>query len=144
MIEIVEEKGSDETFAFLENALLQSLRMENEQAVNQQLVLTVRDETGEILSGLAGTLSYGWLLIKIIWVKDELRGRGLGRRLVETAERKALDRGCHAVWLDTSSPSALDFYRALGFEVFGILANDNRCAPEGHQRWFLRRTIRAS
>ena len=143
MLEIVEEKGSDETVVFLENALLQSLRAENEQGVNHQFVLTIRDETGTIVSGLVGAVSYGWLLVKILWVKEEFRGRGLGRRLVEVAEQKALDRDCHAVWLDTSSPTALDFYRALGFEIFGTLANARGCAPEGHQCWFLRRTISA-
>ena len=38
-------------------------------------------------------------------------------------------------------PAMLEFYRALGFEVFGTLSNERGGEPPNHRRWFLRRTI---
>lgn len=127
--------------AFVENALLETLRNELPQSTNSSFVLTLKDDADAIVGGLSASTSYGWLLIKVLWVKDVYRGRGLGRQLVEAAERKAGDLHCHSAWLDTSHPEAMRFYTSLGYEVFGQLSNAGRQVPTDHKRWFMQKQL---
>jgi GNAT superfamily N-acetyltransferase len=56
------------------------------------------------------------LYLEDIFVREEHRGRGIGRALLATVARIAVDRGCGRVeWsvLDWNEP-AIGFYRALG------------------------------
>ena len=130
-----------EAAGLIEQSLLETLRSELPQATNASFVLTLKDSVGTIVGGLTASTSYGWLLIKVLWVEEEHRGRGYGRQLVEAAERKAGDYDCHSVWLDTSHPGAMRFYLTLGFEVFGELSNAEGKFPEGHSRWFLKKSL---
>ena len=91
---------------------------------------------GSIVAGLAGETYSGWLFIRYLWVSDALRGKGIGRKLMAAAEARALERGCHSVWVDTFSFQAPGFYRKLGYEVFGELDY-----PPGHKRFFLQKRL---
>ena len=68
---------------------------------------------------------------------EALRGRGHGRALLAVAERWALERGCRDAFLDTFSFQAPEFYRKLGWEVFGTLEDH----PPGHTHYFLRKRL---
>lgn len=125
--------------AFIESELLKSLREELTQSLNDGFVLAAKDEAGSTIGGLIASTSYGWALIKVLWVNKAARQRGLGRSLMERAEQKARELGCHAAWLDTSNPKAMKFYLKLGYEVFGELANSEGQFPSEHQRWFMRK-----
>ena len=66
--------------------------------------LAVFAREGEsIVAGLAGETYSGWLFIRYLWVSDALRGGGIGRELMAGAESRALERGCHSAWVDTSA-----------------------------------------
>lgn len=132
----------DETIAhWLEEQLLASLGDTNVQAVNSNILLTAKDSHDRIIGGLVGSTSYGWLLVKILWVDHQLRGTGVGRSLMEQAESIAVTRDCHGAWLDTSSPDAHAFYLKIGFEAFGKLHNEGQQIPVGHQRWFMKKAL---
>jgi GNAT superfamily N-acetyltransferase len=77
------------------------------------------------------------LEVKLVWVREDLRGQGYGRRLVETAEAEARTRGCHRVWLDSYTFQAPAFYQRLGYHVFGTLSG----YPAAHDRVFLTKTL---
>jgi GNAT superfamily N-acetyltransferase len=102
----------------------------------QPLGVFVRDRDGDIVAGLAGETYAGWLFVRYLWVSEGLRGQGVGRELIETAESRALERGCHSAWLDTFSFQAPGFYRTLGYEVFGELD-----WSADHKRLFLRKRL---
>src|SRR5215471_13287721 len=70
---------------------------------------------------LVWKLYCGWLVIRHLWVRDDLRRRGVGRGLMALAEARAVERGCHSAWLDTFSFQARGFYEKLGYEGFGTL-----------------------
>jgi GNAT superfamily N-acetyltransferase len=89
-----------------------------------------------VVAGLAGDTYCGWLFVRYLWVSDALRGQGIGRKLMGAGENRALERGCHSVWLDTYSFQAPGFYRKLGYEVFGELDWST-----DHKRIFLRKQL---
>ena len=122
----------------IETALLADLQQSAPQGRNEMITLSVNATDGRLVAGLVGSTSYGWLLIKMLWVADELRRQGYGRALVLNAFNHAKSLGCHSAWLDTSNRDAMQFYRALEFTVFGIIENSGPQEPAGHQRWFLK------
>ncbi|WP_299615756.1 GNAT family N-acetyltransferase [Pelagibius sp.] len=125
----------------VETELLKALHAAQPQAENASFVLAARDPQGALVGGLTGTTSYGWLLVKTLWVDETQRGQGLGRALMDRAEERARQARCHGAWLDTSNPDAMAFYARLGYELFGELANTNGQQPTGHRRWFMRKTL---
>lgn len=133
-----DEHGIDH---FLESKLLASLRNSLPQGDNSNFVLSARDSENRIVGGLIASTSYGWLLIKVVWVDDAFTKQGLGRSLMERAEQKGVDIGCHAAWLDTSNPAAMEFYLKLGYKQFGLLSNIADQAPENHKRWFMQKAL---
>jgi GNAT superfamily N-acetyltransferase len=98
-----------------------------------------RDETGVRLAGLVAYISGGWLYIYSLWVREDLRRRGIGRQLMTAAEGYALQQHCHSAFLDTFSFQAPTFYRKLGYEIFGTLDY-----PPDHQRFFMQKRLGAS
>lgn len=97
--------------------------------------LALRDADGRLRAGVAGLVTWGWLFIEAAWVDDALRGQGVGRGLMRRAEAHARALGCHDAWLDTFQ--AEGFYRALGYECFGVLED----YPAGQSRAFLRKRL---
>jgi GNAT superfamily N-acetyltransferase len=104
----------------------------------QPLNLYVRDESGEIKGGLLGATYWGWCAVNILWLPDDLRGKGYGKRLMQIAEDEARRRGCHGAHLDTMSFQALPFYQKLGYAIFGQIDD----IPVGHTRYFLKKSLR--
>ena len=62
-----------------------------------------------------------------LYVRDEVRGEGLGRALAESALERARERGCARIELDVNeaNPPALALYRSLGFESRPARAEGN-------------------
>lgn len=136
-IRVTVEPDPDAFAEEIETRLLESLKQNVPASNYASFGILARDDKGEILGGLIGGTSYGWLLIKILWVAEELRSQGLGARIMRLAEEAALNRGCHGAWLDTSSRCARSFYEKLGYETFGMLENREGETPQGHARFFL-------
>jgi GNAT superfamily N-acetyltransferase len=98
-------------------------------------VLTGPD--GAIAGGVIGATYWDWVSIDLMWIKEELRGRGYGRRLLALAEDEARRRGATHAHLDTFSFQAPDFYRKHGYQVFGELPD----YPPGHTRYYLTKKL---
>ncbi|MEH0819688.1 MULTISPECIES: GNAT family N-acetyltransferase [unclassified Micromonospora] len=86
--------------------------------------LIVADEAGELVGCMQITYIPGLgrhgaerSLIESVRVRSDLRGRGLGRRMMEWAVDQARQRGCALVQLttDKTRADAHRFYRNLGF-----------------------------
>jgi GNAT superfamily N-acetyltransferase len=100
-------------------------------------VLVVDSNTGAVLGGITGRTSLGLLFIDLFFLPDELRGSGLGSRLLAAAEDEARRRGCKAGVLYTISFQAPGFYTRNGWKVFGEIP----CDPPGTSRVFLSKDL---
>lgn len=126
---------------YLERKLLESLSSETEQSLNTGFEIVEKDEAGLVIGGLVASTSYGWLLVKILWVDESHRNEGIGLKLLQGAESKAIDLGCHSAWLDTSNPKAMQFYLNAGYVSFGELKNTISQIPKSHKRWFMKKVL---
>lgn len=100
------------------------------------LAIFVR-EKGQIVAGISGGTWAGYLEVKDLWVRKDRRGRGLGRQLLLAAEGEALARGCGQVLLDTHDFQAPEFYKKLGYEVFGVFEG----IGGRHTRYYFRKRL---
>jgi ribosomal protein S18 acetylase RimI-like enzyme len=99
----------------------------------RKLAVWLRDADGRLVGGLIGVTYWDWLRIDNLWVDEKFRGRGWGRRLLVTAERATVRRGCDGVWLDTRSFQAPDFFRRMGYRQFGEL---EELSHQSIRHWF--------
>jgi ribosomal protein S18 acetylase RimI-like enzyme len=99
------------------------------------LQIYVIDRHEIVVGGLIGRTHAipEWLEISIIWVDETVRGRGIGRQLMQLAETQARQRGCLFVRLSTAQYQAPGFYQKLGYTVYGTLAN----LPRGETAYYL-------
>lgn len=75
---------------------------------------------GRLAAGLVGCVtSFRTLYVSTVFVTEEYRGQGLGRRLVAEMERRASMMGVTLIRLDTFDWQGAGFYRALGYEEAG-------------------------
>jgi len=80
------------------------------------------DEAGELVGGLTGTTWASWLHVDRLWVADDHRGAGLGRRLLHQAESVARsERGCGHARVETWSFQAPGFYLKQGYREVGVI-----------------------
>ena len=99
----------------------------------------LRDDDGHLIAGLDGFSWGGYAKIEWLWVRDDHRGRGLGRQLLRAAEVEAVRRGCGVVRVDTHTFGAPDFYAKLGYQRVGFAAD----TPAGHGEVFLLKRLPA-
>ena len=120
-----------------EKAVLDGLIAFNEKTGGpigyQPLGILLKDETGTVQGGLIGRVVYGWLFVELLHVPEAARGEGLGTRIMNQAEQFARARGLAGIWLDTYHFQAPEFYRKLGYTVFGTLEGH----PRDGRRFFL-------
>jgi ribosomal protein S18 acetylase RimI-like enzyme len=103
----------------------------------QPLTVAMRDDEGALIGGLVGEAMWGWLFVRLLWVKKDHRGSGHGEMLLARAEREAALRGCHGVYLDTFDFQARGFYEKLGYYVFGKIDE----YPRDHCRYYMAKAL---
>ena len=62
------------------------------------------------------------LMVTELWVSDELRDKGIGKRLMDKAKEIAINQKRRAIILETQScnVNAIGFYLHEGFELIGF------------------------
>jgi GNAT superfamily N-acetyltransferase len=100
-------------------------------------ILVSHPDTVEIFGGLWGETMFSHLHVDLLFLPESLRRNGIGRQLMNDAEREAIRRGCRGAWLDTYSFQARGFYERLGYTIFGTIDD----YPPGHSRIFLKKTF---
>ena len=96
-------------------------RSKREEVESEPLNLYLEDEKGNLMAGLVAETFGNWLEIEYLFVKEELRGQGIGSKLLQRAENEAKKRNCRFAFVNTYQFQAPDFYKRLGYkEVFTL------------------------
>lgn len=103
----------------------------------QHLNIFVRNEENQIIGGLLGGTFWNWCHVDILWLDESIRHGGYGSQLLQMAEEEAVRRGCIAIFLDTMSFQAPEFYKKQGYVEWGRLDD----FPIGSQRIFLQKRL---
>ena len=93
-------------------------------------------DSDKIVGGLHGSTWMTYMYVNLLFVPESMRSTGVGRRSMMDAEAEAIRRGCRAAMLDTFSFQAPDFYKKLGYSVFGTLDY-----PPHHSRFYLTKRL---
>lgn len=82
----------------------------------QSIRLNARDPGMQVVGGLRAIVAMHWLRIEVLWVRDDVRGHGIGSRLLLEAERLARGMGASNGALETFEWQAPRFYARHGYE----------------------------
>lgn len=106
-------------------------RSKREAAESEPLNLYVEDDSGELMAGLVAETFGNWLEIEYLFVKEDLRGQGIGSQLLQQAESEAKKRNCRFAFVNTYQFQAPAFYQKHGYqEVFTL--KDYPCTRQRH------------
>lgn len=97
------------------------------------LSIMLRSDEGELYAGLHGHSWGGCCEIKLLWIAEARRGKGLGSKLLRSAEVEAIGRGCRLILLATHSFQAPGFYQRHGFSRVATVDG----YPAGHSEIFM-------
>lgn len=106
----------------------------------QPLEVYAFDADDQLIGGLVGrTHSVPmWAEVDLLWVDEACRGQGIGRRLMDEAEARAIEAGCDALRLTTASFQGSGFYEFLGYLLYGRLED----CPPGEDLLFYAKPLR--
>lgn len=91
-------------------------RSKREAAESEPLNLYIEDEHGRLLAGLVAETFGNWLEIEYLFVKEDLRGQGIGPQLLQQAESEAKKRNCRFAFVNTYQFQAPAFYQKYGYK----------------------------
>jgi GNAT superfamily N-acetyltransferase len=78
----------------------------------------------EVVGTIIGAFEAGVLHINSMLVREDQRGKGIGKMLMEKAENFGKDLGAHKAHLNTGRDwEARKFYEALGYKMVTVLPN---------------------
>ncbi|MBT2641478.1 GNAT family N-acetyltransferase [Bacillus sp. ISL-41] len=98
----------------------------------------LKDEGGEILGGITGTIFWYNLHIDYLWVDESIRGNGYGVELLNRIEEIARENRCKLIQLDTFSFQAPKFYQKNGYETVGVI---EEYPNKGNQQYYLKKKL---
>ncbi len=93
----------------------------------------VRDDNGKVVGGIRACAFWNYCIIELLWLSEKTRGLGVGTKLMEAAEKFALEKGFGYMRTETLSFQACPFYEKLGYNVYGQLPD----YPKGHTTYCL-------
>lgn len=79
------------------------------------------EERGKCLGGVNAFRLGDLLMVDRLWVAEEQRGRGLGKRLLTAVEERGKVQGALRVELNTFGFQAPGFYEKMGYRRLAVL-----------------------
>lgn len=130
-------KGTNDEANYVRNKLIEFNSKHVPNGRYEEINLCIKDDKGEIIAGLNSAICWNWMEIDILWVEDDDRGQGLGKRLLEEAEQIARANQCTFIKLNTFSFQAPEFYNKYGYQEIAIIEN----APIGNKHYYFKKDL---
>ena len=135
------EPSDDQIAAdYIEEALRLQNRMEAPSAQSKEpekVNLFVKDESEKVVGGILTVIYRYMMYVETLWIEPKYRKYGYGRQLMNDAEQIARSRGCTQIELNTFNFQAPEFYKRLGYDVFG-----ESSYKEGFTRYYMRKWLK--
>ncbi|MET3549457.1 ribosomal protein S18 acetylase RimI-like enzyme [Paenibacillus favisporus] len=125
-------RGTADEANYVRNKLIEFNSKQVPNGVYEEVNLCVKDQGDRIIAGLNSVICWNWMEIDILWVDDEHRGSGHGKRLLEEAEEIARSKQCTFIKLNTFSFQAPEFYKKYGYKEMAVIEN----APLGSKHYY--------
>ncbi len=108
-------------------AISQGLRDFNTEFLGHQesnrFAVYLKDDNEQVIGGVIAWMRPGIQLLYIdsIWLSEESRNQGYGKKLMLAAEAEGKKYGCTHAQVDTLSFQAEPFYQKLGYKRIGVI-----------------------
>lgn len=136
-LDLIFQDNLDPNDAQVLDNILEDHNFNETNARRSTLAILLRSSDNQIVGGVAGTIAWGLLYIKILSVHSQFRGHGYGAKLLAAAEQEGIARGCHFAHLHTMSFQAPSFYEKHGYTVFEVLEG----VPKEYKRYLLKKKL---
>ncbi len=104
---------------------------------DQTFTIYAEDKNKEIIGGICGSYANAHMKIEWVWIDEQYRSQGLGRKIFHHLDEFALAKNCKYIDLETLEFQAKDFYQKLGFNLIATLPN--WCA--GYDSYIMRKFL---
>ena len=116
---------TEEQDEFIENKLDEYDENYIKYKLNGQIQIGI-EENGKVVAGLDACMTaFKILYVSTVFVSDEYRRKGYGKKLIVEMEKRAKSLGANTIRLDTFNWQGKEFYEALGYEMVGQYTNDD-------------------
>lgn len=102
----------------------------------KKFTLVARDEGSSIVGVLQAYTAFAEVYVDDIWVLPSMRGKGLGKKLLESLEVKFKGKGYNNINLVTSNFQAPGFYKKCGFTAEFV--RENKKNPRLSKTFFIK------
>lgn len=100
-------------------------------------IISEINQYNELIGGIVCTIVGQWLEIDFLWVKDDQRGKGLGKKLLFEAEKIGMKNKCTKAFLTTMNFQAKPFYLKYGYKIVYI----QKGYPLINEKYFMEKTL---
>jgi len=104
----------------------------------EEIILCLKNPVGEIIAGLNSVICWNWMEIDNLWVHEEYREQGYGKKLLAEAERISRDKNCSFIKLNTFSFQAPEFYKKYGYQIIATIEN----APKDYKHYYFKKELK--
>lgn len=101
----------------LDGLTAHAITQTNFNGIKPETVFTVIDSADILVGALVVQPFWGTLHIKLLYVKENARGQGIGTSLIKQALAYGTLLGHPFAFVETMSFQALEFYQKMGFKI---------------------------
>ncbi len=126
-------ENQTEVIQFLDDMIYEFNSKSIDKHDGQIFTKIIRNHNNNIVAGVTGWTWAGISEINLLWVNEEYRRKGLGKKLLTAAEDEIIKRGCSTILLRSYSFQAPVFYEKNGYKTVYILDD----FPNGYKHYNL-------
>lgn len=130
-------KGTSDEAREVRNNLIEFNAKHVPNCTYEDVNLCMKNQNGDIIAGLLSVVCWNWLEINILWIDEQHRRQGLGKKLLDEAERIARSKNCTFIKLNTFSFQAPEFYKKNGYKEIAVIED----APLGNKHYYFKKDL---